>query len=165
MSISPRSGHLNAAWEVAVVSAFAVVFVALVSVVIFQVRRTRRRQRDLEAAGNGRPSRRKASATNTKIQQCDLEKGANVMDLAEHDFETVSEEGDIPESKRKKKPRTKSSRPRTKAKHNSRSNGRKSSSPRSSTSLHKASAQPSPSPEYYFEHPSQKPPKYYWDPQ
>lgn len=81
--------------------AIAVVFVALVSVVVFQVRRRRRRQRDLEEAGNGRPSRRKASATNTKIQECDLEKGVDVMGLAEDDIETESEEVDIPESKRK----------------------------------------------------------------
>lgn len=55
----------------------------------------------MEEAANGRPRSRKRSSTDTKVQERDLEKGVDVVDLAKDYIETESEEEDIPEPTQK----------------------------------------------------------------
>ncbi|KDR73725.1 hypothetical protein GALMADRAFT_629969 [Galerina marginata CBS 339.88] len=170
MTFSPQ--HLGVAWEAAVVSAFVVVFIAVVVVVAFQIRRRQRQLNDTEAQGAAsrsasRSGKRKGKKTEVKaeIEINDLEKGESDVvpeGYDERDLETESEDEGIADVEAKRKRSRSSYKSRSRARSQTASKTKPKligpDKPRSS----KDAADPS-SEDYYFEHPSQKPPKYYWD--
>jgi len=159
MTYSPRSGHLGIIWEAAVGSAFVLVILTVVTVVVCQVRRKRRRLRAVEGEGVPRgPGRQKKRANPS-----DLERGEVIVVDEDFNLETVEErEGEEEETENPHRtPRTTTPKPKSKPRPKHTTKGK---SIRHESSPSNGPAQsPTSSDDYYFEHPSQKPPKYYWE--
>jgi len=101
-SRSPQ-GHLDTAWEVAVVSSCIVMFVAVISVAIYQVRR-RERLRRMKAE---QPQKGRRKEQTEMIE--DLERGDLNLDERDEDYtddeDECKEQPDHVKSKRKSKPK------------------------------------------------------------
>ncbi|KJA24286.1 hypothetical protein HYPSUDRAFT_86236 [Hypholoma sublateritium FD-334 SS-4] len=131
--ISPSSGHLGVAWEVAVVSAFIAVIIAVISVVVFQVRRRKRTEHALQKEQTTRPRRRKPTSKTNLPEEAvaterDLEKGENVDQtegLEDIKTDEETEDDSVSDPRPKKKRSARSSRLGTKLKSNTKHTRRK----------------------------------------